>query len=309
MPAKVHADEVLDEFRVRRDRGPRAEGVLGLLVVVFGARVRGLGGVVAVAEVDEVRGAANVSRGAVFEPQLAHLAAQLALERGARGLHGRRGHGADGLVVVVVAILAGDDGLGDRVEALAGADLVDEVGDGVLGVVEDGLDQRVQRRAARLEVVDVLFVDALAAVVRVGVVDALGVVHGGTGGAAAGQRMLESSTAGLPGGRGAVALSVELARARSRQRRRSPRSQAVLRTLLLRFRQGTQADEMQRRFFDSSLSALRLPRRPFLGGASGARASLAVLRASMAEVAVAVAGDAGCGVTAGRLGRRPADGD
>jgi hypothetical protein len=48
----------------------------------------------------------------------------------------------------------------------------------VFGVIEDGLDQRLQSRVARL---DFLLVDALAAVVRVGVVDALGVVDGGAG--------------------------------------------------------------------------------------------------------------------------------
>jgi hypothetical protein len=58
---------------------------------------------------------------------------------------------------------------------------VDQVGHVVLRVVEDGLDQRLQGRVARLEVVDVLLVDALAAVVRVEVVDALGVVDGGAG--------------------------------------------------------------------------------------------------------------------------------
>jgi len=58
---------------------------------------------------------------------------------------------------------------------------VHEVGDILVGVVENGLDQRLQRRIARLEVVNVLFVDALAAVVRVGVVDARRVVDGGTG--------------------------------------------------------------------------------------------------------------------------------
>jgi len=50
----------------------------------------------------------------------------------------------------------------------------------------------------------------------------------------------------------------------------------ILRTLLLRFRHGTQADEIHLRFCDSSHSAPLLLRRPFLAGASveGVRDSL-----------------------------------
>lgn len=61
----------------------------------------------------------------------------------------------------------------------------------MLRVVEDGLDERLEGRVTRLEPIDILLVDALAAVVGIGVVDAFGVVNGGTGGA---------------GWRGAVAL-------------------------------------------------------------------------------------------------------
>jgi len=180
MPAKVHADEVLDELRVRGGGGPRAEGVLVGLVLVR-VRVGRVCVVVGLVEVYQVRGAANVPRRPVLEPQLAHVAAQLALKGGLSRTQGRRRGGADLVVVVELAILLGDDVLGDGVEALARADLVDQVGDLVLRVVEDGLDQRLQGRVARLEVVDVLLVDALAAVVRVEVVDALGVVDGGAG--------------------------------------------------------------------------------------------------------------------------------
>jgi hypothetical protein len=180
VPAKVHADEVLHELWVRGGRRPRAEGVLVGLVLVR-VRVGRVCVVVGLVEIDQVRSAANVARRPVLQAQLAHLAAQLALKGGLSRAQGRRGRGADLVVVVELAILLGEDVLGDGVEALAGADLVDQVGHVVLRVVEDGLDQRLQGRVARLEVVDVLLVDALAAVVRVEVVDALGVVDGGAG--------------------------------------------------------------------------------------------------------------------------------
>lgn len=54
------------------------------------------------------------------------------------------------------------------------------MGDFVFWVVEDGLDEGLEGRVTRLEVVYVLLVDALAAVVRVWVVDAWRVVDGGT---------------------------------------------------------------------------------------------------------------------------------
>ena len=55
-----------------------------------------------------------------------------------------------------------------------------KVGDFVFWVVEDGLDEGLEGRVTRLEVVYALLVDALAAVVRVWVVDAGRVVDGGT---------------------------------------------------------------------------------------------------------------------------------
>jgi hypothetical protein len=180
MPAKVHAHQVLYELWVGSDRGPRAVGILDLLVLLTGVWIVGGSSDVVLVEVDEMRRATDVARRAVFEAQFAHLATELALECEVGRRVGWWGYGADGLVVVVivVAVLASDDGFGDGIEALACADLADEVGDVVFGVVEDGLDQRLQGRVARL---DFLLVDALAAVVRVGVVDALGVVDGGAG--------------------------------------------------------------------------------------------------------------------------------
>jgi hypothetical protein len=65
----------------------------------------------------------------------------------------------------MLAILLGNDGLGDAVEALACPYLLDQARDFVFGVVQDGLDEGLQGRVARLEIVDVLFVYALAAVV------------------------------------------------------------------------------------------------------------------------------------------------
>jgi hypothetical protein len=152
---------------------------------------------------------------------------------------------------------------------------VDEVGDFILRVVEDGLDQRLQGRVARLEVVDVLLVDALAAVVRVQVVDAFGVVDGG---------------AGRAGGRGAVALwwagkrmagcwcwwcwrsgGDGVACAGERQQ-----AKFALRTFDFLFLQGTQALEMHLRFLPSSPLPSLLLLRPFFAGVSGA-ASVALL--------------------------------
>ena len=50
-------------------------------------------------------------------------------------------------------------------------------------VVEDGMDEGLQGGIARLERVGIVAVDAFSAVVRVGVVDALGAVDLGAGGA------------------------------------------------------------------------------------------------------------------------------
>jgi hypothetical protein len=58
--------------------------------------------------------------------------------------------------------------------------LLYQVGDFVFGVVEDGLDERLQGRVTRLEIIYVLFVYALAPMVRIGVVYAWGIVYGGT---------------------------------------------------------------------------------------------------------------------------------
>jgi hypothetical protein len=208
----------------------------------------------------------------ILQPQLAHFPTQLVLKGGLHSGGGGRGDGADGLILVVVAILLGDDGLGDRVEALACAYLVDEAGDVFLGVVENGLDERLEGRVARLEVVNVLFVDALAAVVRVGVVDAFGVVDGGAGGAGrcGAVTLLCKSMS--------VSVSVGVGRwPRRSGSRQQPHGHAVAqsrrhavaqsRTLLFLFRQGTQALEMHLRFLlASSSSAFFFPRRPFLAG-------------------------------------------
>lgn len=194
VPAKVHVDEVAHKVWVGGDGGPRGQGVVQLRIVVDGGqRVGRVFGTIAGAHVNEMRSAADVARRAVLQAQFAHLAAQLRLECGWGRGGGQRAGLVDVFVIVVrvVAVLPGDDGLGDDIEALAGADLLHERGDLVLRVVEDGLDQGLQGRVAGLEALDVLFVDALAAVVRVWVVDALGVVDGG---------------AGRAGRRGAVAL-------------------------------------------------------------------------------------------------------
>jgi len=55
-----------------------------------------------------------------------------------------------------------------------------EVGDFLFRIVQDSLNKRLEGGIARLEVVDVLLVDAFAAVVRIRVVDARRVVDGGT---------------------------------------------------------------------------------------------------------------------------------
>jgi hypothetical protein len=180
MPAKVHAHQVLYELWIGSNRGPRAVGILDLLVLLAGVWIGGGNSGVVLVEVDEMRRATDVARRAVFEAQFTHLATELAFECEVGRRVGWWRYGADGLVVVVivVAVLASHDGFGDGIEALACADLADKLGDVVFGVIENGLDQRLQGRVARL---DFLLVDALAAVVRVGVVDALGVVDGGAG--------------------------------------------------------------------------------------------------------------------------------
>lgn len=60
---------------------------------------------------------------------------------------------------------------------------MDQGRDFIFRPVEDGLNQRLEGRVLGLELVDVLFVDAFAAVVGAGIVDALGIVNGGASGA------------------------------------------------------------------------------------------------------------------------------
>lgn len=151
------------ELRVRGDGSPRRQRVFHLLVLLDTCcGGRGIRVVVAGAHVYEMGGTANVPRRAVLKPQFAHLAAQLALKGSLRDGGGQR---ADLVLVSVVAILFRDDGLGDCIEAFAGPDLLHEGRDVFFGVVEDGLDEGLQGRVARLEALNVLFVDALAAVV------------------------------------------------------------------------------------------------------------------------------------------------
>lgn len=89
---------------------------------------------------------------------------------------------ANRLILFQLAILLRYNGVCNRVEALASADLLDQMGDLVFWIVEDGLDQGLQGRVARLEVVNVLFVDAFAPMIGVEVIDTFGVVYSGTGG-------------------------------------------------------------------------------------------------------------------------------
>jgi hypothetical protein len=70
------------------------------------------------------------------------------------------------------------------------------MGDFLFGIVQDGLYERLQGRIARLKVVDVLLVDALAPMIGIGVVYTRRVVDGSTGRAC---------------GRGPVALCLTLA--------------------------------------------------------------------------------------------------
>ena len=288
VPAEVHADEVLHELRVGGDGGPRAIWVLDLVVLLLCMRAGRVGGLAVLAQVDQVRGAANVPRGAILEPQLAHPPAQLALKRRLdRGGSGRRQR-ADGLVVVVVvaiAILPGEDGVGDRVQALAGAYLLDEGGDVFFGVVQDGLDERLEGRVARLEAVNLLLVHALAPVVRVGVVDALGVVDGGAGGAG---RRGAVALAGCQHTKGCVSVSTQCVHV-----------PAPPRTLLFLFLHGTHALEMQRRFLlASSSSPCFFPRRPFFA-ACCALLLVAPACAPAPPASMASARDAPCPQTVG----------
>lgn len=174
--------------------GPAGDGVLGRRVVV---RLGLLLQVGRIAQVDEVRRAADEPDRAVLDPELAHLPGEVALAlvwRVGAGVHGV----VKGLVVVVQAILGStgaifvpEDGLGHRVEAVAGADLLDDGGHVVLVGVEDGLYQHLEGGAAGLHAVDLFPVDALSAVVRVWVVHALGAID---------------TRAGRAAGEGAVAL-------------------------------------------------------------------------------------------------------
>ena len=171
---------MLHQLRVRGDSRPRAERVLCLLVLVFRVRVRRFRRVVALAQVYQMRCAANVSGRPVFQAQLAHLPAQLTLECALCRRHDGRCNRTNRVIFVVFAVLLRYDSLCNGVQALACPYLVYEVGDFFFRVVQDSLDKRLEGGITRLEVVDVLLVDAFAAVVRIRVVDARRVVDGGT---------------------------------------------------------------------------------------------------------------------------------
>lgn len=187
-----------DQLGVLGHLGPAGDGVLGRHVVFRLGLLRNVG---RIAQVDEVRRAADEPNRAVLDPELAHLPGEVALAlvwRVGAGVHGV----VKGLVVVVQAILGStgaifvpEDGLGNRVQAVTGADLLDDGGHVVLVGVEDGLYQHLEGRAAGLHAVDLFPVDALSAVVRVRVVHALGAIDTG---------------AGCTAGEGAVALGLAL---------------------------------------------------------------------------------------------------
>lgn len=127
-----------------------------------------------------MRSTADVSCRSIFEPQLAHLPTQLALEASLDRRRGGRCSWAKGLIVLFLSVLLCNDGLGYRVQALTRPDLVDQACDFLFGIVEDGLDESLEGRAACLEVFNVLLVDAFAPVVRVRIVYARRVIDGGT---------------------------------------------------------------------------------------------------------------------------------
>lgn len=65
----------------------------------------------------------------------------------------------------------GEDRFGDAVQTLTRPYLSDEIRYFIFGVVEDGLDEGLEGGVVRLQAVDVLFVDAFATMIGVGVVD------------------------------------------------------------------------------------------------------------------------------------------
>ena len=176
VPGEVHVEQVDDELHVLRDRGPRADGVLAARVEAVGAHGHGfvLRARVGLVE-QQVRRAAQEPDRAVLQPQLAHAPAQLPLEL--------RAIAQEVLFLVRVVAAAdqvlGDDLLGHVLQALARADLPHQVRHLAVRVVQNGLHERLERRVARLEAVNVLLVDALPAVVRVGVVDTLRAINRG----------------------------------------------------------------------------------------------------------------------------------
>lgn len=130
------------KLRIGRHIGPRGDRVFLLLVRV---NVRGNVGSIVWCQIDQVGRAANISHGAVVKAELAHFGGQLLLEQG----RGVVLYAACGILFIVVVdidpILFGNNTLGDIIQALTCANLVDERGYVFLGIVKDGLNERLQR--------------------------------------------------------------------------------------------------------------------------------------------------------------------
>ena len=121
---------------------------------------------VVVLDIDEVGSAADDADRPVFQSQFAHLARQLFLEFGYRCQRvAVRRRPVQLFIIRRPGILPRYDRFGHIVQALTGSNLLDQIGDLILGEVEDGLNEGLEGGVAGLEIVNVLLVDALTAMV------------------------------------------------------------------------------------------------------------------------------------------------
>lgn len=176
VPGEIHVDEVHYQLMVVGDFGPGCDRV-GLLLIMLSLHVCMRGAAEACIQKDEVRGAANEAHRPILQVQFAHSPTQLFLEP---RYADQRLVTCDGRLQLVDIVLEGrtlgNDGLGNIVQALARPDLTNQVGYFMLGIVENGLDERLEGGVVRLEIVNVFLVDALSSMIGVGIVDTFGAV-------------------------------------------------------------------------------------------------------------------------------------
>ena len=82
------------------------------------------------------------------------------------------------IFILAESSLSGMNLLGNVLETFAGPDTLDQVIDISFGIIEDALDQGLQRGISGLKTINILFIYTFPPMVRVRVVDALSAING-----------------------------------------------------------------------------------------------------------------------------------